>query len=63
MKTPACQLKASKNYYKKNKELVNSKVAQKYRSVSLPREFVEQIKQQAKEKNLSLIQLIMSKFQ
>jgi hypothetical protein len=61
-KTPACQIKASKNYYEKNKELVNSKMSQKYHNVSLPREFVEQIKQQAKEKNMSLIQLIMSKF-
>jgi hypothetical protein len=63
MKTSACQLKASKNYYEKNKEIVNAKIAQKYHNVSLPREFVKKIKQQAKKQNMSLIQLIMSKFQ
>ncbi len=62
-KTPECQLKASKSYYEKNKELINAKVAQKYHNVSLPREFVEKIKQLAKEKNMSMIKLIMSKFE
>jgi tmRNA-binding protein len=62
MKTPACQIKASKRYYEKNKESIHKKAAQKYRKVMLHSEFVDKIQQQAKEQNMSMIELIMSKF-
>ncbi len=62
-KTPACQIKASKSYYAKNKESIYKKEIQKYRKVGLPREFVDKIQEQAKEQNVSMIKLIMSKFE